>query len=495
MAEKKVSAMNADTSPTIDDVMMTVDQTSGKNKKVTLSDLIALIGNNITPASWTADLVTTYTTSTGYNNGNRSVTLSTSSNVSGYLSKGMRFWAQRSTTAPTQCADLEASSSQYATRASASVSGITFTDNFTCEAWIKLESHGSIMMIVSKTSGPNGWQFYINADGTLRLAGLSTTQDYVTSYQSIPLNRWVHVAASLDMSGTSGVIYMDGVLVPSSYTDGATSSLTQAGNLELGSQNGGSNYFDGEISDVRLWSDIRTETEIQDNMYKQLTGSESNLIGYWKLDGDFEDSTANGNDLTEQNGAAATTADNPFSDDIFGIVTDVTSSTVTLQTPIGYGVPLDTITDVYYSSQSAPYGFPKDRELWDLQLISLANYSTTSTSWGSSNLQLSVPQGGWTIGWDATLYSQRASTTFTDSFFSLSESTSSVSNEALETRIYSSGATGTITLFSNAHRSYEYTLSVMTPFYLIYKVSGSSMTARFSGDSGATVIYARFIYL
>ena len=47
-----------------------------------------------------------------------------------------------------------------------------------------------------------------------------------------------------------------------------------------------------------MWSDIRTASEIADNAGVELTGSEGNLVGYWKLNNDYTDETSNGNDLT-----------------------------------------------------------------------------------------------------------------------------------------------------------------------------------------------------
>ena len=34
---------------------------------------------------------------------------------------------------------------------------------------------------------------------------------------------------------------------------------------------------------MRIWSDIRTQTEIQDNMYKELIGNENNLVAYYNF--------------------------------------------------------------------------------------------------------------------------------------------------------------------------------------------------------------------
>ena len=39
----------------------------------------------------------------------------------------------------------------------------------------------------------------------------------------------------------------------------------------------------GEVDEIRFWDDKRTATEIKDNMFKELSGNESNLIAYYKM--------------------------------------------------------------------------------------------------------------------------------------------------------------------------------------------------------------------
>ena len=58
-------------------------------------------------------------------------------------------------------------------------------------------------------------------------------------------------------------------------------------NLLIGAQDTGSgqeDYFDGAISDVRVWNTARSGSDIQADMARTLDGNEDNLIGYWKLD-------------------------------------------------------------------------------------------------------------------------------------------------------------------------------------------------------------------
>ncbi|MFK5971063.1 MAG: hypothetical protein QM487_13225 [Candidatus Marithrix sp.] len=43
------------------------------------------------------------------------------------------------------------------------------------------------------------------------------------------------------------------------------------------------NYFSGEIDEVRIWSVARSQAEIQASMNSTLTGSESGLAAYYNF--------------------------------------------------------------------------------------------------------------------------------------------------------------------------------------------------------------------
>lgn len=352
----------------------------------------------------------TFQTTTGYNKGNRSFEVTVANNnLTDELSPGMRFKVTRGTAAPTQCTDLEASSSQYASKSSPT--GITFTDDLTVEAWVKLESYTE-GYIVSRHSGTAGWYLRVNSNGTIQCLGRTSANDYITSYQSIPLGRWVHVAASLDMSASSGKIYIDGVEVPSAYTNGADTSLTQAGDLVIGNITGGTSYFDGKLADVRVWSTVRSETEIRDNMCQLLSGSETGLVGYWKLNGDFNDSTANANHLTPSGGAVATAVDNPFNTVEHAIITKVayagSTTTLTLFTPTGHTIPNMTLNSPFYSTQSVPFGFPRGSGKWVIEYLGGGVQTGNGGAGWTNQFSIYVPQGEWLGSYDLNIYRDRA---------------------------------------------------------------------------------------
>ena len=227
--------------------------------------------------------------------------------------------------------DLELSSSQYLSISDASQTGLDITGDITIEAWIKLESLpsavGQFFVIASKndisnnykgytfairntaggTAPANSLQFYWRDSGGVNTTSFGSTTALTTGV-------WYHVAAVADVSAASVSIYLNGsALTTETYASAATSISDNNDDFRIGAiANGASivEYFDGLIDDVRVWSDIRTGTEIVSNFDKELLGTEANLVGYWKLNNSLLDETSNNNDLTN-NGSAVFNTDHP----------------------------------------------------------------------------------------------------------------------------------------------------------------------------------------
>ena len=124
------------------------------------------VSGTATSQGWTAlgDVPDTVTY-----NGNRNYDLVFNGvDHTGTLSSGMKLQLARTVAAPTKCADLEASSSQYFRKSSPS--GMAFTDDFVVSAWVKLESYGSTT-IASRFDGSSGWIFQITSAGQIILSG------------------------------------------------------------------------------------------------------------------------------------------------------------------------------------------------------------------------------------------------------------------------------------------------------------------------------------
>lgn len=465
-------------------------------------------GASTSASTWTD---TGYAPGTVTYNGNRSYSLVFSNtDLTGFLSNGMRLKLTRTVTPPTQCTDLEAGSSQYWSKTSPA--GTTFTDDFCVGAWIKLESYGPCG-VVSRYNGTSGWIMAIDASGIVQLTGYNAASgnySRVQSYQSVPLNKWVHVAAQLDMSAftattTTSYIMIDGVNVPAQVARAGTNptALVQAGNLEIGSWNGGTNTFDGKIAQAWYSNAKITQSTIQTFISQGMTGSETSIVSHFDFNGDGNDNNANANNLTAQGGATATTVDSPFNATEYGIITAnsfSTNTTLTVQVPEGYAIPTSGgVSAVSYSTQDVPYGFPRDKGKWNIITLLRAQYATTSNanfgSFQSDGVKLTVPIGVWGIGYDLPLYNG----TTTAVYWSISDTTlSGVSIATWEAsaniefgcRVQSAAAATTI---NTVHLRNNKALSAQTA-YILY-TQGATTLAGIDSDDGLAQLIAEFNYV
>lgn len=105
-------------------------------------------------------------------------------------------------------------------------------------------------------------------------------------YDNIP--DWTHIALVYDQLAPK--LYKNGVLIASS-----TPLLmeTVRPSSFIGSS-GDSNYFQGQLDEVKIWNSARTQTQILDDMFYPVNGPTQELKLYY----DFEEGIANGNNLS-----------------------------------------------------------------------------------------------------------------------------------------------------------------------------------------------------
>jgi len=223
--------------------------------------------------------------------------------------------------------DLLASGSRYASiTTSTTTDSLAIYDDITIECWVKfkaLPTSGNKMTFVSRdenTTGNKGYYFRL-VNGTpdlLQFGCRDAAGNYVTASTpaAIGINRWYHLAVVHDKSAGEVVFYKDGAAI-GSPTTGLTDTTSQASaaDLRIGSENGThTNYFDGQISEVRIWDAERSAAEILANVYTEITTTQSNPKGYWRFNGDFRDGSGNLMHLTNNTGLTA-----PFVDAVTAV--------------------------------------------------------------------------------------------------------------------------------------------------------------------------------
>jgi hypothetical protein len=349
-----------------------------------------------------------------------------------------------------------------------------------------------------------GFALQLDASGRVRIfyGGSSSFTDFFT-YQSIPLNRMVHIAAVVtSVASKTAVIYINGVSVPIFSTLTAATTLAQAGNLSIGALNAGvaNTFFNGYVSEFRIWSAAQSQANIQANMAISLTGSETNLVALFQGNGNFNDKTSNANNLTATNGAIATQAANPYNSTEYGIITKVTSTQLTIFTGDQNNIPNMTLNSPYYSTVRAPQGFPAGRENWRVKALLRSYYSQASpvngTWYNLGSLQLSIPTGEWVAWYEGSLYILN-STNGPSAFSTLSTANNSESDTEMTVRPVYIGVTTTNQAgMGNAYRVRGYSNTSATTYYLNVKTdTAGAATLGWGPSSEPTIIEAECAYI
>lgn len=183
--------------------------------------------------------------------------------------------------------------------------GISGANSRTVEAWIKTTKTDAVIVSWggSNVSQGRNMAFYINnsaGSGTVGALRLISNNGLATG--SIPVNdgQWHHVACVFEDDGTPDVIdfkfYVDGVLDQLSNSGSRTINTILRDNVTIGRDGANSaKYFQGEISEVRIWSVAKTTSQIQATMTQSsLSGSEAGLEVYYTFENGATDKSANG---------------------------------------------------------------------------------------------------------------------------------------------------------------------------------------------------------
>lgn len=188
------------------------------------------------------------------------------------------------------------------------------SENFTVETWVKIPStaqvdnSGTRNDFISKWNGAGATPYaynirYRNDDNRILAARYDgSNAPNVTSVSTFNDDQWHHVA--FVKNGSSLLLYVDGLLEVTS-TDNTSSTTLSSSPLTLGARFTTNQRFTGELDEVRIWSDTRTQQEILDNMFANLTGDEANLAAYYRFNQGIGDSNTSLPDLSP-NGNAGT---------------------------------------------------------------------------------------------------------------------------------------------------------------------------------------------
>ncbi len=167
--------------------------------------------------------------------------------------------------------------------------GITGTSSRTVEAWIKTNTMppGDHISIISWGVYSDGsmWDISIDLSGWI---GVGIYNGRIEGSTNLVDDTWHHIAVVLNNDGTPNVneilLYVDGSL--ETISSSIPKSVNTGNGFDVTIGHGYFNEFQGQIDEVRIWNNARTQEEIINYMCRTIENpaGEANLVTYYQMD-------------------------------------------------------------------------------------------------------------------------------------------------------------------------------------------------------------------
>jgi len=153
----------------------------------------------------------------------------------------------------------------------------------TIEFWVNLNAlpDDNARLISNGANYNIGDELYLTSGiGKIKTVGSLVVGDDIESTNPLAIGVWTHVALTADGSGST--LYINGLI---DDTGGAASFAFS--HFRFGGQYTAGFYesLNGKMDEIRVWNDVRTQAEIQGNMYHELPNptAQANLVAYYPL--------------------------------------------------------------------------------------------------------------------------------------------------------------------------------------------------------------------
>ncbi len=149
-------------------------------------------------------------------------------------------------------------------------SGLNFDDEneFSLEAWVKPgELAGNHQFIINKWGYGNSYILRINTNNKFELVwNDGATRKLEATGKSLEIEKWYHVISTFKQNEQR--IYVDGEEINPASFGGSLAS--DAGDVYIGKQVTGANYFKGSLDEVKLWNRALTKAEVEQYQHPRL---------------------------------------------------------------------------------------------------------------------------------------------------------------------------------------------------------------------------------
>lgn len=176
---------------------------------------------------------------------------------------------------------------------------------FTISTWVKFGGLSDYAQVISKGSSPDYYSIDLsgaseggNNDVEFCISNGADTCAY-TSANIITTNRWYYITGVYDGSqptnATRAKLYVNGVPQSLSFTGSIpTNTSTNINSLYFGASLGDSFFLNGTVDEAKLYNYPRTQKQIlQDMNMGHPAGNANSMVGYWKFDEGYGNTTSN----------------------------------------------------------------------------------------------------------------------------------------------------------------------------------------------------------
>lgn len=160
----------------------------------------------------------------------------------------------------------------------------------TVECWFRMTTstnNNKTLFSMRSATGTTNTRYSLHVNPYTHKIGIYNGSGFYSYTDNIVSNTWYHIAFVLTSSATK--VYINGALkntINYGYND-ITGKYFEIGRADSAYT---TEYFQGDIDEVRVWNYERSVTEINNSKDSELVGDESGLVAYYK----FNQGIANG---------------------------------------------------------------------------------------------------------------------------------------------------------------------------------------------------------
>jgi len=179
------------------------------------------------------------------------------------------------------------------------------TSTITIEAWVKTDFPSVSRQIISKYNSNAGvdqlsWALSVFSNDGIRFGVYESFNKWRavdTDSGLILTDKWYHIAGTFDIATQESRTYINGEEVVNNLVAGSADSISFISDSDTPVRIGTitpvsgilSNFWSGNIDEVRVWNIARTQSQIKSTMNDTLSAAyystaDSGLVAYWRCD-------------------------------------------------------------------------------------------------------------------------------------------------------------------------------------------------------------------